>query len=155
MNWLWAICDVSAFNKHAGLLGGEKTFTPSWSSIYGLFMCRGWVRVRISPHRSDATDMVTGKPSLDLSGRKIELEFSVSHDIRRVSQDTGETLMAKLIAPYLFKWQDVEAKSDLEHYCRIVSVSVWSCKPNQPCQPLGYRRDVGVLPHFSRVVPGI
>lgn len=76
--------------------------------------------MRISPHRSDATDMVTGKPSLDLSGRKIELEFSVSHDIRRVSQDTGETLMAKLIAPYLFKWQDVEAKSDLERLRLVV-----------------------------------
>src|SRR4030067_3161566 len=25
-----------------------------------------------------------------------------------------EVLMAKLLAPYLFKWQDVEAKSDLE-----------------------------------------
>ena len=54
------------------------------------------------------------KSSLDLSKRKKELEVSASHDIRRVSQDTGEVLMAKLLAPYLFKWQDVEARSDLE-----------------------------------------
>jgi hypothetical protein len=34
--------------------------------------------------------------------------------MREVIQDTGETRMAKLLVPYLFKWQDVEAKSDLE-----------------------------------------
>jgi hypothetical protein len=34
--------------------------------------------------------------------------------MREVPQDTGETVMAKLLIPYLFKWQDVEAKSDLE-----------------------------------------
>ena len=34
--------------------------------------------------------------------------------MREVLQDTGETVMAKLLIPYLFKWQDVEAKSDLE-----------------------------------------
>ena len=43
-----------------------------------------------------------------------ELGFSVSRDMREVLQDTGETVMAKLLVPYLFKWQDVEAKSDLE-----------------------------------------
>jgi hypothetical protein len=43
-----------------------------------------------------------------------ELGFSVSRDMREVPQDTGETVMAKLLIPYLFKWQDVEAKSDLE-----------------------------------------
>jgi hypothetical protein len=42
------------------------------------------------------------------------LGFSVSRDMREVVQDTGETVMAKLLVPYLFKWQDVEAKSDLE-----------------------------------------
>jgi hypothetical protein len=34
--------------------------------------------------------------------------------MREVLQDTGEAVMAKLLVPYLFKWQDVEAKSDLE-----------------------------------------
>jgi len=34
--------------------------------------------------------------------------------MREVIQGTGETRMAKLLVPYLFKWQDVEAKSDLE-----------------------------------------
>jgi Transposase domain (DUF772) len=34
--------------------------------------------------------------------------------MREVPQDTGETVMAKLLIRYLFKWQDVEAKSDLE-----------------------------------------
>jgi hypothetical protein len=34
--------------------------------------------------------------------------------MREAIQDTGETRMAKLLVPYLFKWQDVEAKSDLE-----------------------------------------
>jgi hypothetical protein len=41
-----------------------------------------------------------------------ELGFSVSRDMREVLQDTGETVMAKLLIPYLFKWQDVEVKSD-------------------------------------------
>src|SRR4030042_2234066 len=40
--------------------------------------------------------------------------FSVSRDMREVLQDTGETVMAKLLVPYLFKWRDVEARSDLE-----------------------------------------
>jgi hypothetical protein len=48
-----------------------------------------------------------------LSNKK-ELGFSVSRDMREVLQDTGETVMAKLLVPYLFKWQDVEVKSDLE-----------------------------------------
>ena len=61
--------------------------------------CRGWGR---------------REPSLDLLEVKIKLEFSVSHDMREAIQDTGETRMAKLLVPYLFKWQDVEAKSDLE-----------------------------------------
>ena len=51
---------------------------------------------------------------MDLAEVKIQLEFSVSHDMREVIQDAGETRMAKLLVPYLFKWQDVEAKSDLE-----------------------------------------
>jgi hypothetical protein len=51
---------------------------------------------------------------LDFSELKMVLEFSASHDIKRVSQDRGEVLMAKLVAPYLFTWKDVEAKSDLE-----------------------------------------
>jgi hypothetical protein len=34
--------------------------------------------------------------------------------MREAIQDTGETRMAKLLVPYLFKWQEVEAKSDLE-----------------------------------------
>jgi hypothetical protein len=34
--------------------------------------------------------------------------------MREAIQGTGETRMAKLLVPYLFKWQDVEAKSDLE-----------------------------------------
>ena len=42
------------------------------------------------------------------------LEFSAFRDIRRVSQDRGEVQMAKLIAPYLFTWREVEARSDLE-----------------------------------------
>jgi hypothetical protein len=41
-------------------------------------------------------------------------EFSAFRDIRRVSQDRGEVQMAKLIAPYLFTWREVEARSDLE-----------------------------------------
>ena len=61
--------------------------------------CRGWGR---------------REPSLDLLEVKNQLEFSVSHDMREAIQDTGETRMAKLLVPYLFKWQEVEAKSDLE-----------------------------------------
>jgi hypothetical protein len=34
--------------------------------------------------------------------------------MKEAIQDTGETRMAKLLVPYLFKWQDVEARSDLE-----------------------------------------
>jgi hypothetical protein len=34
--------------------------------------------------------------------------------MREAIQDTGGTRMAKLLVPYLFKWQEVEAKSDLE-----------------------------------------
>jgi hypothetical protein len=34
--------------------------------------------------------------------------------MREVYHDTGETVMGKLLVPYLFKWQEVEAKSDLE-----------------------------------------
>jgi hypothetical protein len=41
--------------------------------------------------------------------------------MRRISQDTGETWMAKLLVPYLFKWQDVEAKSDLERLRLVVN----------------------------------
>jgi hypothetical protein len=76
--------------------------------------------VRISPRGSDVIGMVARKSSSGLWERKIELEFPVSHDIRRVTQDTGETLMAKLLVPYLFRWQDVEAKSDLERLRLVV-----------------------------------
>jgi len=34
--------------------------------------------------------------------------------MREAIQDPGEAWMAKLLVPYLFKWQDVETKSDLE-----------------------------------------
>jgi len=64
--------------------------------------------------------MDTRKPSLDLSKGEIKLEFFMSHGIRRVSQDTGEVLMAKLLVPYLFKWQDVEVRSDLERLRLVV-----------------------------------
>lgn len=49
------------------------------------------------------------------------LEFSGSHDMRGISQDQGETWMAKLLVPYLFKWQEVEAKSDLERLRLVVN----------------------------------
>jgi hypothetical protein len=42
------------------------------------------------------------------------LEFPAFHDTTRVSQDAGGVLVAKLITPYLFRWEEVEAKSDLE-----------------------------------------
>jgi hypothetical protein len=58
---------------------------------------------------------------LDFSELKRVLEFFASHDMRRISQDTGETWMAKLLVPYLFKWQDVEAKSDLERLRLVVN----------------------------------
>ena len=54
------------------------------------------------------------KGSLSPSRRRFELEFCVSHDMTILSRDTGEALMAKLIIPYLFTWQEVEARSDLE-----------------------------------------
>jgi hypothetical protein len=50
----------------------------------------------------------------------MKLEFSVSHDMRRAFQGTGETGMAKLLVSYLFKWQEVEAKSDLERLRLVV-----------------------------------
>jgi hypothetical protein len=34
--------------------------------------------------------------------------------MREATQDTGDSRMAKLLVAYLFKWRDVEAKSDLE-----------------------------------------
>jgi hypothetical protein len=64
--------------------------------------------------------MDTQKPSLDLSKGGIKLEFFMSHGIRRVSPVTGEVLMAKLLVPYLFRWQDVEARSDLERLRLVV-----------------------------------
>ena len=48
------------------------------------------------------------------------LEFSVTHDIRRVSQGRREVLMAKLLAPYLFTWREVEAKSDIERLMLVL-----------------------------------
>jgi hypothetical protein len=50
----------------------------------------------------------------------MKLEFFVSHDMRKAFQDTGETGMAKLLVSYLFKWQEVEAKSDLERLRLVV-----------------------------------
>jgi hypothetical protein len=50
----------------------------------------------------------------------MKLEFSVSHDMRKAFQGTGETGMAKLLVSYLFKWQEVEAKSDLERLRLVV-----------------------------------
>jgi hypothetical protein len=44
----------------------------------------------------------------------------VSHDMSKAFQGTGETGMAKLLVSYLFKWQDVEAKSDLERLRFVV-----------------------------------
>jgi len=41
--------------------------------------------------------------------------------MRRISQDTGETWMAKILVLTLFKWQDVEAKSDLERLRLVVN----------------------------------
>src|SRR5512136_3050093 len=64
--------------------------------------------------------MDTQKPSLDLSKGGIKLEFFMSYGIRRVSPVTGEVLMAKLLVPYLFKWQDVEGRSDLERLRLVV-----------------------------------
>ena len=64
--------------------------------------------------------MVVGKPSSDLWELKIVLEFSVTHDIRRVSQGRREVLMAKLLAPYLFTWREVEAKSDIERLMLVL-----------------------------------
>lgn len=55
-----------------------------------------------------------GERFLSTWERRIELEFPASHDTTRVSQDTGGALVAKLITPYLFWWEEVEAKSDLE-----------------------------------------
>ena len=70
--------------------------------------------MRNSPHPREGQQSGWREASLDLPELKIKLEFSVSHDMREAIQDTGETRMAKLLVPYLFKWQEVEAKSDLE-----------------------------------------
>ncbi len=59
-------------------------------------------------------DLKDRKFTPELREAKIQLEFSVSHDMRGAIQDTGETRMARLLIPYLFKWRDVETKSDLE-----------------------------------------
>jgi hypothetical protein len=67
---------------------GSKKFTPA------LGLPQGWADESLSTEK--------------------ELGFSVSRDMREVLQDTGETVMAKLLVPYLFKWRDVEARSDLE-----------------------------------------
>src|SRR5665647_2066035 len=55
-----------------------------------------------------------GELSLSTWECRIQLEFPASHDTTRVSQDTGGALVAKLITAYLFRWEEVEAKSDLE-----------------------------------------
>ena len=57
---------------------------------------------------------------MGLSKVKYQLESSVSHDMKEAVQDTGETRMAKLLVPYLFKWQDVEARSDLERLSLVL-----------------------------------
>jgi hypothetical protein len=64
--------------------------------------------------------MVVGKPSSDLLELRIVLEFFVTHDIRRVFQGRREVLMAKLLAPYLFTWREVEAKSDIERLMLVL-----------------------------------
>src|SRR4030043_727426 len=68
----------------------------------------------IHPRLGDATNRVVGESPLEVLELKGVLEFCVLCDNRRASQDRGEALKAKLLIPYLFKWQDVEAKSDLE-----------------------------------------
>jgi len=67
-----------------------------------------------SPQASDAPNRVAGESSLDASELGMVLECSVFCANRRASQDRGEVLMATLIAPYLFTWKGVEARSDLE-----------------------------------------
>src|SRR4030043_854671 len=47
-------------------------------------------------------------------GRRFQLELLVFHDMQLLSRSTGEALMAKLMIPYLFSWQEVEARSGLE-----------------------------------------
>src|SRR4030043_971537 len=68
----------------------------------------------IHPRLGDATNRVVGESPLEVLELKGVLEFCVLCDNRRASQDRGEALMGKLLAPYLFTWKEVEAKSDLE-----------------------------------------
>jgi hypothetical protein len=80
-------------------------------------VCRGVGGCRkqeIHPSSIEGKKKGGRKSSLDLFERKKELEFSVCHGIKKVSQDTGEARMAKLLTPYLFTWREVEARSDLE-----------------------------------------
>jgi hypothetical protein len=42
------------------------------------------------------------------------LELSAPYDTAEVLQDKGGALVAKLMTAYLFRWEDLEAKSDLE-----------------------------------------
>jgi hypothetical protein len=74
----------------------------------------------IHPWLSDATNRGVGESSLDVLEWKGVLEFCVLCDNRRASQDRGEALMAKLLAPYLFTWREVEAKSDLERLMLVL-----------------------------------
>ncbi len=60
------------------------------------------------------------RASESLCGANMELEFSSSHDMRGIFQARGEVLMAKLVAPYLFTWKDVGAKSDLERLMLVL-----------------------------------
>ena len=57
---------------------------------------------------------------MDVSELKRVLEFCVLCDNRRASQGRGEVLMAKLLAPYLFTWKEVDAKSDLERLMLVL-----------------------------------
>jgi hypothetical protein len=71
---------------------------------------------KVSNSRQAGGEKITGgkKSSLAVSKRKEALESFASHERRRVSQTRGEVLMAKLLAPYLLTWKEVEAMSDLE-----------------------------------------
>ena len=55
------------------------------------------------------------KPSIGPgSEAQIPLECFVFHDMREAIADQRRDRMAKVRVAYLFKWQDIEAKSDLE-----------------------------------------
>jgi len=87
----------------------------------------------------------------------MELGFSASHDMRRVFQDKGEVLMAKLVAPYLFTWKDVEAKSDLERLMLVLE----HLSDEELMQKLEEQRkwcadfNIGIRPVWNSVLAGV